>query len=479
MKVSTFEPSVRVTLYKTIKRTAIAGGVPVSDRFRGVNARIDLTPFLGEGSRVSTMKSTRQAAGAFTVVLADKPSASGPSAESIYGLVEPMDMIEIRMTREPIATGAAPTLVMRGFVSTLRRSESMSPDGKPSRGVVIEGQDYGKLWQMLQILYLPGYVVGQDTITGYKLFERFGVGFETTFPVTKFVSQTLEKIVNPYIARLMPENTPFPKSITAEVDTRGTTSITGPQNKEGAIYDLLRTYSDVGIWNELFIEDREDGVYCVLRPNPFKSVDGKAIQAGPMPKTVTVAASNVVSLDVARTDANVANYYWTRSQTFDVNNELFRRQHAVKDDRESVLLGSYPNSSEDLYGIRLMMTDSQTGPDGATTFNSGQPEEQMKASQADQGDWLDARRRIVVAQNKDNVVFESGNARIRGDANIKAGCYVKFERGQFASEYYVPQVTQEYIPYQGFFTSLVLERGTGFIERAKRAAGSPYYAELA
>jgi hypothetical protein len=44
--------------------------------------------------------------------------------DSLYGLVEPMDVIEIRMRHrpDPAATGMEPPVVMRGFVCDVGRT---------------------------------------------------------------------------------------------------------------------------------------------------------------------------------------------------------------------------------------------------------------------------------------------------------------------------------------------------------------------
>jgi hypothetical protein len=72
--------------------------------------------------------------------------------DSLYALIEPMDMIEIRAARRPDKfAGTKLPLIMRGFVSSVRRSESMGEDGTPNRTIMIQGQDSGKLLQMFAI----------------------------------------------------------------------------------------------------------------------------------------------------------------------------------------------------------------------------------------------------------------------------------------------------------------------------------------
>lgn len=178
-EVRTFDPLLRVTLHKTIGRKTIDDSEPVSVRFDRTDSEIDLSPFLGDGSSVATSKGVHDPAGGFTITIMDRPYVNGGALESLYGVIEPMDFIEIRMKHSPNGSALVP-IVMRGFISGVSRNETMGADGRPQRSVIITGQDYGKIWQMLQILFLPGYVIGQDLLTNFRLFERFGVGFETS-----------------------------------------------------------------------------------------------------------------------------------------------------------------------------------------------------------------------------------------------------------------------------------------------------------
>jgi hypothetical protein len=488
MRVPVYQPGIQVNLFKTVKRTRLDdGSTPTSSRFQGLGQVIDLVPHLGDGGSVRTTKSVREAAGGFSITMIDKPfddGTEGANFETLYGLIEPMDYVEIRMMHDADDSGDDFPIVMRGFVSEVQRNESMSADGKPMRSVVISGQDYGKLWQQMRIIYWPGYVLGQDVLSNFKLFTRFGVGFETTQKGVDFAREVIAKIFNPYLAELMPANSPNPKEILVDTvsDVPGVTSVTGPQNQDGTIYDLLRQYLDVGVWNELFLEDREDGVHLVYRTNPFKAVSGEAIQNGAdIPDSIDVSAADVISLSVSRSDANVANYYWVRSPRFDLNSEVFRKQYALDADKQTLILDTYDNAKDSLYGVRLMDTETQMGGEDVTSFNSGQDKNTVATRDVSMSNWVNDRRRIMVEQNRDNVVLEHGSMRMRGRPEIRAGSYINLQRGTFSAEYYVPQVSLEYVPMQGFFGTLTLERGTGFIERAKRDGGAstPYLAEMA
>ena len=479
--VDTYNPQIKATLHKTIGRKTLDGGEPVSVRFDRTDSRIDLSPYLGDGSSVMTSKSIREPAGGFTISLIDKPYENQASLESLYGVIEPMDFIEIRMKHGHDGNTLIP-VVMRGFISEVRRSESMGADGKPMRSVVLVGQDYGKIWQILQILFLPGYVIGQDWITNFKLFERFGIGMKTEQPTHVFIREVFEKIINKYIKELMPAGTANPVGIKLDriIDDGGVTSVIAIQNQEGTLYNLMRMYTDVGIWNELYLQDEEDGVHVIFRPSPTLKLDGKTRiqEKAPNPEILDIPIEHVINMTVTRSDANVANFYWVRGPRFDVANDIYRSLYAIQDNRETVLLDQYPNTSGGLYGIKAMYGETQTGAK-IETFSSGQAEGKVNKTHADMFSWIEERRRVMVEQNKDNVVLERGTMRIFGNEKIRAGMYINLKRGAFSALYYVVQVDHSFVPFNGFVSTLTLERGLGFVERAKMESGrqSPWIAE--
>lgn len=178
-QVKIHDPNLRVVLHKLIGRSTLNGRNPTSQRFQGTRRTIDLTPFFGESGAVRTSKSVRDPAGGFVLSFPDQPYigeyGGQQTFESLYGLIEPTDCVEIRFRHNPsTSAGAQPPIIMRGFVSVVNRIEAMGSDGKPQRMVTVTGQDYGKIWQMMQILYLPGFVIGEDILSSFKMFERYG-----------------------------------------------------------------------------------------------------------------------------------------------------------------------------------------------------------------------------------------------------------------------------------------------------------------
>lgn len=488
-------PRVQVLLFKTISRDSIDGQSAVSVRYQNKDSFIDLTEYLNRGSAVRTQKSVREAAGAFSITFADKPFADGSSLESIYGLVEPMDIIEIRMWS---GIGPAPfrlPLIMRGFVSSLNRSQIMGDEG-PQRTVTISGQDYGKIWQMFQVIYLAAYAEKQGLLTNFGLWELFGVQAQNTTTAAEFIRLMVDKIINPFIQNFIPENSPMPREIFAgdSISIQHGVVNNSYQSMQGSIYDIMKFHSDVGAWNELYTEDREDGVHCVYRAVPAlkltKSPGDKTrliMEDALPPVVITIPDGYIKSMSVNRSDDSVSNFYWVSNPKFDLVDDMQRKLASLTQDDKSVSLKDYPNSAVKFYGVRPMYAETQQGEDTIKNMGPGLDESEQNSRNQKQEAWLEKRRRQLLEMNKDNVVYEKGTMVIKGGPvrddgeSMKAGDYVEVLQGTFSSLAYVVQISHDFMPFQSYTTSLSFERGEGFANRASAEGGidSPWLSEQA
>ena len=501
-------PRISVHLYKTISRKTVDGQAGVSTRYAGKSEFIDLTPFLNDRSSVRTTKSVRDPAGAFSITFADKADKSYASAvgfliggadlESIYGLVEPMDLVEIRMWSGLGPASLRYPIVMRGFVSEVQRQQTMGSDGRPQRQVVISGQDYGKIWQMYQVIYLAAYLEGKPLLTSFSLWEMFGLKAQNTMPAGEFVRTMIDKVINPHLDGFMPKNSTMPRQLLTtdkSVLVKHGVVNNSYQAMQGSVYDILKFHGDVGVWNELYTEDREDGVHVVYRPIPalhLSTPDGKDSRKiqddAPDPIYVDVPAARVQSLSTARGDANVANFFWVDSSRYDLITDMQRRLASIPANDGRVSLTDYPNAAQKYYGVRPMYASTQQGEDTIKNATTGQGAEDLKSNTDKQESWIDKRRRLMMEMNRDNVIFERGTATIKGGPmradgveTMKAGDYARFRFGRLEFEAYVVQIEHNFQPFQGYTTILTYERGTGFAERAQMDGGiaSPWLAEQA
>jgi len=496
------QPGLSVILRKNVGRSTLDGKLPVSQRFAGQNKTIDLTPFIGEQGRVVVHKSVREPAGSFSITFADKVS---DAEDTVYGLVEPMDVIEIRMAGDAYqhpkqATSSSDTrpaslpIMMRGLVSRVTRSEGMGADGKPQRSVTVTGQDYGKIWQILQVFNSPYVDPKANLITSMPFYAQFGMALNTNY-AEDFVKDVFKQVINPFIDRMREQATGSDKSTSPlmNISTEGVEISDGIVSPfgiggwgGGTIYSLLQEHCDTGAWNELFIEDREAGPVVVYRPNPFMELDPSDTKyIVPMkvePKFVPITRADIVTMTVERSDEHMANYFWVDAPRFALNYGESSRQFAYMAKPEEVYLQDYGNVSPKLYGIRRMWEQTQQG--GREERNNGNGTQAGSArtiSETSCIEWMNKRRRQLVAMNKDNVILEAGSMTIKGNEALRAGTYARLSHGGMVSDYYAASVTHDYVPFQRYITQVDFERGTGFADRVAREGGkqSPYWGEVA
>ena len=231
---------------------------------------------------------------------------------------------------------------------------------------------------------------------------------------------------------------------------------------------MLAGILDVGPFNELYVEDREDGVRLNVRPAPFLDAVGNPIQ-GVRPEKIKIGSDDVVSMTVNRTDAGTANYFWVQAAQWGLYNNETAKMMASIGAESSFIKFDYLNSNMAYYGIRRMQVTTSLLP------NDYAPADADKSAQAQSntvksGNWIEARRDLLAKINKDNVIFENGNMRLRGNERIKAGMQLELTRGEgnVKSSAYITQVDHEFSPFQGFYTNIVIERGTGFINRSQQ-----------
>lgn len=511
-------PGLSVILFKNVGRQKLSGSganaLPVSTRFSGQQSIIDVTRYVGDHGVVRVSKSVRQPAGTFSIEFVDQlvPSAD----DDLYGLFEPMDVVEIRMAANsylysksnasqspslsapsaPASTTSPLPIMMRGFISSVKRLQGIGSDGKPTRKVIISGLDYGKIWQIYNIYFNPFMPDQGNYITQFKLFTRFGVAFQTQ-SAGNLVSDIFAKILNPFIANmgaisagaLSGGASPL-KQIKVDVQVQdGSVAPFGVNDWQGgSIFALLQSFCDTGAWNELFIEDRADGPYVVFRPNPFLVAGGDASNSASyinknttLPAVTSIDSSQVISVEVERSDANVANYYWVEAPQYDLNFAFVgKAMAATGGPATSFDISTYGNSASALYGFKRMSEQTnQFSPQTRAVGGTEKPQNLQDASESSA--WIGTRRASLIAQNRDNVIFERGVMRVMGNETIKGGTFILLTHGNMKSTFYVVSADHHYTPFGAYITTAFIERGTGFIDRAQKGAGSdsPYLAELA
>lgn len=484
MKV--YAPQISVKLVKAIKRTEVVPGAAVADRYKSLDA-IDLTPFLGETGSVQVTKGIRDPAGGWNVTFRD---ALGPTdkklvVDTVQALVEPMDLIEIRMCRDPsiYSAGEWPPVVMRGFVTEVTRTENINGD-TPMRTVTIAGQDFGKILQILQIYYLNNSVIDQYVLTELAFFQKYASSGDAKIKLANDVLQgVVDNVINPFLKTLTALangdsiGAKVANSFNVKASIEGAVSPWAMASfNDCSVYQMLCALFDVGAFNELFVEDTKDGVDIVLRPNPFLDASGSPIQ-GVKAETVSITDQDVIGMTLSRTDAGVANYYWVINSRLAFMSNEDAQLAAQTGDQSSYLLKDYFNALDAHYGFRKMQVETVL-MDPAYGNIEGQKKPDVDSGTNALTGWLDKRRKVLSDQNKDNVVFECGTIQVKGNETLKAGRQLVLTRANAVpTTGYITRVQHTFSPLQGFSTTLTVERMTTFIERAK-ASVSQYRPEV-
>lgn len=477
---SVYAPKIELFLVKNINREDIDTGIPVSQRYAGIpiGAR-DLSGFLGDQGGVRISKGVSDPAGGFSITFTDRPHET--LLDSLYGLIEPMDMILICMAHDPseyphkIGHSRLP-IVMRGLVSEVSRNESIGGDGRPQRHVVVTGQDHGKILQILQVIYLNHSMLGDNILHEFKFMHKYGVDYSKNPTIKEFVDGVVDRVIGPFVSAISGIAVDSTLAwINADVTAQGRISYRVVNAWPGGqgIHHLLTHACDVDSgFNEMFIDDRPDGVYLVLRPKPWRNPAGAYIQTdydkedGPKVETVDITGDDVLSMSASRSDQGVANLFWVMAPQDSLPSDDLMRLSA------QVAPSTHINCDIRKYGIRQMQTTTNLA---GGNFGDRDTAEKRRVSDGEALAWMKDRVDLLERASRDAVVFESGSMKLKGNERIRAGMFVRLTRGETVSRYYVNRVDHDFVPFHSYTTTIHFERGTGFIARAQKL--SPYESE--
>jgi hypothetical protein len=473
MTVSVYTAGISILLTRLVNRTQSAQGTYASPF-----ETVDLTPYFGTAGTVTTAKMIDQPCGAFSVTFADKMHPL--FADTVYALCEPMDMVEIRMARQPeVYQGADLPLVMRGFVSTISREETMSMDGTPTRAVRLTGQDSGKLLEIYRIMFMFEVAHSdQSYIEAFKLSALTGMT-NGVIPVSQFITEVISQVVNPKISRLVQFTNEKVKPFQTDLIDPSVPGLVMPAMVASidslSAWQLMNMFADRP-WNELFVQDAEDGPHLVFRQVPYKDYEtGAFIMSGAVdPGTLDLDIEDVVALSVQRSDARVANFFWVPPGATQLDSSLLVTATALAQGWPLDL--EHDANNPRIFGQRLMAVGTMLTPSNQTQPIMMLAEGHRTAAAGDIVTWMQARGRQLMNLNRDNSVFVEGGAVVKGWEWLTPGKYLRITRGDIVAEYYIEGVTHNFAPLSTWTTQLRLIRGTEFKVRLA-SSGSPYVQE--
>jgi hypothetical protein len=447
-------------------------------RQSGGQRRIDLSGWLTEDASVTVSRSINEAAGTFQITLSDRPVPHAMGGfDSLYGVVEPMDVIEIRMARRPHeyeSAGKLP-LVFRGLVTGISRDESMGQDGRPRRIVSVSGQDFGKFFQIIQNRYYRGGTNAADWLSNFRMMIVNDIPY-LTMTAGEMVTLLINNIANAFIRRIGSAAIPV-----FTVDASGADPVDKvyPQGVAampgGVLWTYLQQFGDLGPFYELYIDDEEAGPKVVYRKPPFITGGGQSVY-GLFPEGVVIDPVDITRLSVSRSDADVANWFWVEHPHMMFVQGLQAVWMNLSTQEQSPFVDT-PSTDRALYGERPMEATSHHG----STVTPGAEANTNNRETVDYLTYQTTKRVNLQQANKDNVLFESGQIVMAGNERVKVGRGLYVRRGESTSFYYAQSVTHNFQPFRAFTTTVNFTRGTGFLARAPSEFGPgvlPYLDEI-
>lgn len=429
-----------------------------------------------EGVRsINITKRMGEAAGTWRLEMLPTRDKDGVSW---YHRFAPMDYVEIGFTRD--STLQKPPVVMRGFVDRVGMRVSVDGDGRPQRVYTVQGRDYGKLLEIAQIYYL--IVVDSDLklilLPSFeKLREKWGVrlGADPAGP-----AEIIGDLMNPAKGLLSQVKGTYRSA--PDLAYLGSSNILGRvhgfdlSKEDGSCWEFMRHFSN-SPWNELFLVDTTTGPTLIFRKTPWKK-NGVLVQgddstyANYTTDPVVITPSDVISLDLTRSDAEVKNYLFTfPTQSLLGTDQSFKAM---------VLMGK--QTVEQLKDNPFV--DMTSKERGVNRFGFRRFENSTDYVAISANDSVGEARQLCETLNlnlanayEQNADFESGTFTLRGNENIKIGRYLVQKAPSLVvkPEYYVQGVSHSLNLVAGsesFLTTVEVARGTGYIEIGQKLAGA-------
>lgn len=462
---------------------------------------LDITPFIDDSGYVSTNRSLYSPIGTFDIHMNDRGfnlksdtelspfkaflnqygfsfDGSGEPLDCLYGLIEPMDMIEIYMSGTKTNE---PPIVMRGFVRDIARDESFDNNGQPMRNISVSGTCLGSAFDIYKICIAKELNTQGNTnlfMTDSDWAKVYG--FNDGNPLPQLCGDFMQTMTN-FINTKFMAALGYPDIKTSISVNDGKVLVSNISSYEGAFWGVMIERADTP-WNELFIEDTKDATQLVYRPTPWVDLNNELCQTEPdgksrkglvKPVVINIPSNELKSLSVTRGDSRIFNYVSLDSSFVSLTG---------RSDHQRAMLNplyqyfDYENNNPNIYGIRRLDAALYQVPESFAKY----PAQQLaKEADKDAGDSLSYafnRRRQLALMNADNVVLEDGSMIIKGNENVKCGMYISITRGKMINQYYVVGVTHSFVPFQSFTTTVDFIRGTGFVGR-NRLETAPHLLE--
>lgn len=415
----------------------------------------DLTEWLGDSCRIHISKGIREPSGILSLTFLDKPyylPSEGRNV-SLYAMVCPMDVIEVRAARDG---KNATKLLMRGYVSEVRREESVASNGKPVRQVRISCHDIGKLWMQNLFYFRYGIEDSVAQLSSYALMFKYFDSTKASISVKDFLAEFATKVFAPALRRLH-KNTEHldAMSVTTWSNVDGSIFVPSVSNISDMPWHafLSRTF-DVGPFNELFLLDLENEIKLICKQN-FSQAPGV-----PMP---IITDDAIIAMSSVRSDARVANWFWAWPNGFaQMNNVDVKAQAALMQSESDARKLEW--CKEDYFGFRPIDVTFSVRP--IQFIQQDNPSDDTATKNKNLvSDWQKEKTSFLRAMNADNSRLEDVTFRVKGVEGIHPGSWMQAKRGNAnPTRHYIVRVDHDIQLYGPWVTNLTTERGEGFMD---------------
>lgn len=414
----------------------------------------DRTRLLGDQGSVRLQKSLYAPMGEAHIAFPDMPATDGmlpaPATarrDSLYGLVPVLAPVEIRLRRDTPDW----TPVLRGFVRSVGRNESVGGDGRVQRQVVIVAHDCGAAFVMQTVATLISWQNEGRPIPAPFNWLREASLTSTPMPAGEFVRRLAVDSTRSILAAAGFEWDP---QISV---TKGTAVPSVVATGDGPIWAILERYAD-GPWNELFVREGAKNPELVFRPTPWRDIDGKPLPDAPQNVLAhAIPMSSILGLNAARDDVELVNHVVVTAPEYGISGYASGL---------SAQRGLVNAETREKFGDRTpSQLQTHLGP-GVAAINLPAAEQQ-RAGTVDWPQWLAERLKWAVAAAKDIHQFERGSLTIKGDPRIRVGDYFTVQRGPLFWSGYAIGVSHDFQPYNRYLTHVEYIRGDQWIKRAE------------
>lgn len=436
---------------------------------------------------ISTNKSLKSPSGTFDIRFVPRKNSEN---RTWFDNLAPHDFVEISLA----GIGEELRVVMRGLIDTVSKSESWAA-GVPQREILIHGRDLGGLLEDFQIYWIPELAPTEAILA--KLMP-----WDINYPLVlnaqgafSYIMVKLKEYVDLTVGGQKLLN--FFDFAALSMYPNDETNLFYLIGYEGDFWNAFSRYQDKP-FHEMFVYDAPDKSWLIMRPSRLKDAMGnlpsqvKAYEGSNLvlssselilgasyeyptmkevsgntfyPNNFSIYAVDKISISVSNSCNEIFNYYFTIPEApqllkIDIRGWCIDPYRKDPKNCENPFFQLNPNLPSYIgkYGFRkyevtTVFLDLDIGKlksaDQNLTYDNIMNDRVIKK--------VIRRNRTLVAWFLHNEFLYSGTMEIRGTNKAIIGTYVTDEDDRM--EYYVEGVNHNFVAFQSYTTSLILERG--------------------